>query len=760
MKESSSQPVPSKKQLVLLGGGHANIQLLKSMAINPISGMRVCLISDVPYAPYSGMLPGLLSGGYQPEQCHFDLRRLSYLAGAEFICAKAQSMNPNSARINFADRPPIAYDILSINIGATPLLPPSGLTSSLLPLKPIAELLTRWNVMMKSIEKRFLAGLPAPKIAIVGGGAAGCEVAAALQERVAKYWKNFQLDLWHKGDQLLPSFPRHASRLGEKMLRDSSVRIIFSSPVSDVRDKHLVLTSGETFAYDWIIWALGVKPPAFTQESGLELDEQGFIKVDRYLRCIDKDNVFCAGDVASFPISLKKAGVYAVRQGPILIKNIRAVYRGSRLKKYNPQKSILSLLRLGRGSIIFSKGLFSFSSPFLWNFKDRIDRNFMESWQNYKPGLKSLVISKRKLKLHESAKNRPNYGDFEQPLCGGCAAKISPSAVFNNQRGIENWGGIVAGDAGTFEVEKGLHLAESIDVIKDLGVDLHTFGRIAALHSMCDLIVSGVKPRSAQALIQLKRAADHLIKNDFEVIMNGILCELDNHQVKLTGGHSLIGQELFAGLSVCGFRTDSSNKDILIQAGDALVLSKPIGSGLLLAAQMQDLASGMYVHAMIKELLKPQLLFFDLYQKGLISAMTDISGFGLGIHGLRLLHRMAHNLRLGFRFDLKSIPYFNGVLDLVAKGVRSSLHQGNFDYFYQNNTCEIAQQLRSPKPAHNTPALQVMFDPQTAGPILAVVPSNAVNEVLLLLCENNLTKACQVGYVEQIKNNHYISFDT
>lgn len=359
------------KRLVLAGGGHAHVEVLRRLALAPEAGVETVLVSPVDHAGYSGMLPGYIAGRYRYNECHIDLRRLAAWAGCRFESRPAAALECSQREIRFADGATLPYDLLSIDIGSQPPAAP-GVAEHALPVKPLP---------------RFIAGIDkiaamqdGPRIAVVGGGAAGVEVCLALRARLSG--TSPRLLLLTSDDDILPGHNRMARALVNRRLRQFGVGLRAGTRVCAVSAEGLTLDQGEVIGAEAVIWATGAAPPPSLRSSGLATDAAGFVEVNRFLQSVSHAEVFAAGDAASMAGEPRpKSGVYAVRQGPPLAMNLVNALRGHPLVAYRPQKRTLALIATGDGTAVLSWGVFALQGEWVWRWKDRIDRKFMAKYR-------------------------------------------------------------------------------------------------------------------------------------------------------------------------------------------------------------------------------------------------------------------------------------------------------------------------------------------------------------------------------------------
>lgn len=366
------------KRLLLLGGGHSHVEVLRRFGLQARNDARIILISPDRYTPYSGMLPGFIAGHYGFHDCHIDLERVSGFAGAQFLQARAAGVDPARRMVLMAGGSALQYDIVSIDIGSVPStsgIP--GAAENTIAVKPAGNFLRAWN---------GLAGAAAhatQRIAVVGGGAAGVEILLSMQYRLAQTAPAGMLRflLVTDADRLLPGHAPAARTVFERVLRARNVNIHYRSRVARVEPGALVTADDQHIAADAIVWAAGAGAPPSLRNTGLVLDAAGFIAINAQLQSIAHPDVFAAGDCATIQGSHHpKSGVYAVRQGPLLAANLQRALAGKPLRTYRPQSRALALISTGDQFAVASYGSFALSGKWIWCWKDRIDRRFMAKY--------------------------------------------------------------------------------------------------------------------------------------------------------------------------------------------------------------------------------------------------------------------------------------------------------------------------------------------------------------------------------------------
>lgn len=365
------------KRLLLVGGGHSHVEVVRRFGIVPPPGTEVTLISSERHMPYSGMLPGHIAGHYGFHDMHVDLERLCRFAGIRFAVNEATGLDPIRRLLHCRDGGVAAFDILSLDIGSTPDVVPGAATYAI-SVKPVPRLLQAW-------ERILLAARQTPQsIVIVGGGAGGVELALAMEHRLRnERLRETTLAVVTDHQTLLPQHPPAAARLLERCLEHRAIALHRGSRVEAVEDGALLLQNGRRLAARWVVWATSASAQPWPASGGLETDARGFVMVDDTLRSTSHPCVFASGDCAHVAHrSLPKSGVYAVRQGPVLAENLKRAARGAGLERYHPQRRALALISTGDRHAVATWGRLAFSGQWVWRWKDRIDRRFMAAFRS------------------------------------------------------------------------------------------------------------------------------------------------------------------------------------------------------------------------------------------------------------------------------------------------------------------------------------------------------------------------------------------
>jgi selenide,water dikinase len=721
------QPLAAAHDLVLIGGGHAHVHVLKSFGMRPVPGVRVTLVSRDVETPYSGMLPGYVAGHYSFDECHIDLGRLVRFAGARMICDEVIGLDLRERFVLSRGHPPIRYDILSLDIGSAPRSDDvPGAARHATAVKPIDHFAVRWEALLARARE-----MPRLRLAIVGGGAGGVELALSAQHRLAQL-TTVEVTLVTR-DGLLPSHNGRVGRLLERILGERRITVLAGSAVVRVDPGALVCADGKRIEFEEALWVTEAGAAPWLAETGLPLTGRGFIAVDDTLRSIGDPRVFAAGDVATMIAHPReKAGVYAVRQGPPLAANLRRALAGKPLRRAVPQRRGLALIGTGDQHAVASRGPFAADGQRLWQLKDWIDRRWM----------------RRYCELPEML---PEPG--EDPMrCGGCAAKV-PAAVLGRVMGRlqpETSNAVMIGldspdDAALISFPGAPPLLQTVDFFRAMVDDPYLFGRIAATHALGDIYAMGGTPETALAIATLPPARPPLVEHDLFHILRGGLDVLEPAGAVLVGGHSAEGAELALGFAVTGRpRPGKLLRKAGLREGDRLILTKPLGTGVILAAAGRGLVSSRVVDAVIATMVQSAAPAASCLLAHRATACTDVTGFGLLGHLVEMLRASGKDAVL----DPEAIPALEGALPLLARGITSSLHA--------DNIVALAA-LGEPEQMHEIAPL--LIDPQTAGGLLAGVPAEHAIACLAQLRELGY-RAAVIGRVSALSGSEpRVQFD-
>ena len=723
MRSSQGNIISSFLDLVLVGGGHAHVQILKSFGMKPEAGVRLTLITDVLNTPYSGMLPGHIEGIWSDQDIHINLVKLARFAGARLIHQPVKFINTDIKTIYLNNNIKFKYDVLSVNCGAAPDL------SSI----PGAE---RYAVAVKPISL-FLDKLPSAEaisgpVCVIGAGAAGAELTLAFRQ---KYGASADIHLIGRSARILPMRSPRASQLLTRALTQNNIKLHLGKAVTRITAKNIQLVGNGKLAYSHLFLVTSAHPADWLSRLPVTKDADGYIQVSNSLQSVSDEHIFAAGDIASIlSYPREKAGVFAVRAGPVLCHNLRAFIRGEELRSWQPQREYLALIGLGNGKALASWGRFSSAGRFWWRLKSLIDHRFMKKFSALPK------MSEQATPVPVLAKQMGRVSEAPDAMfCTACGAKTGADtlkAALQSACEMAADAGadpdylphqMITTDQAEIRVPSGTNcLSQSVDYISQHISDPFCFGRIAALHALSDIFVAGHQPLSALAMAILQRDHKDLQEDDLAQMLAGSFIELSRHQTKLIGGHTSIAEHAGLGFAITGIPTKHDAQDEPdIKSGTAfdLLLTKPLGTGVILAAEMRQLCPADSYESAVRVMLQSNFQAAQKIGQYPQAVMTDVTGFGLARHALNLAQRLS---AVGVTLFPEACPFITGALSLTAKGVQSSAFTAN-----KHSLANGALDLHSP-------SAKLMFDPQTSGGILAAVPRTKTRSCLQRLH--------QVGY--------------
>ena len=763
---------PIVKDLVLVGGGHSHVIVLKRFGMKPMPGVRVTLICRDVETPYSGMLPGHIAGHYTHDDIHIDLGPLTRFANARFYHDEVIGLDPVERRVICRNRPPVRYDVLSVDIGSAPRTHDvPGAESTGVPVKPIGNFVAQWSELVERV-----LGTDAPlRIGVVGAGVGGVEMVLAMQHgfrtRLRKAGDDpdrVSFDLFTSGAEVLPRNPPRVAAAFARVLAERGVRVHLNSRIERaspgaataagvVRGAQCAAGSGAArpfdrqgtsriaaiagqaqdpgngpaceaglpavlhaadgavYELDEVLWVTQAGAQLWLTDSGLSTDEDGFVAVRPTLESISHPGIFAAGDCAAvLEHPREKAGVFAVRQGPPLAENLRRALRGIALKPFAPQRRYLSLISTGdRRAVATRGGPIVLDGEWVWRWKDWIDRRFMrkfadlpEMGDDEKLDLASGLAGDDAIKELSAIAMR----------CGGCGAKVGATVLGRVMNEIEPVArdDVLIGladpdDAAVVETPPGKVMVHTVDSFRAMIDDPYLFGRIAANHSLGDIFAMGGEPQTALAIATLPYGIESQVEDTLSQMMAGATEVLREAGAALVGGHTSEGAELALGFAVSGL---IDREKILrkggMRPGDRLLVTKPLGTGALFAANMRHKARGAWITAALDSMQLSNHAGARCLHRRNSSACTDVTGFGLLGHLVEMIRASEVEVEL----ELGAIPILPGALDTVAAGITSSLQPQNL---------RLRRAVRDHDRVADDPRWPLLFDPQTAGGLLASV---------------------------------------
>lgn len=696
-------PLPVTRELVLVGGGHTHALFLKRWAMKPLAGVQVTLVNPDVTAPYTGMLPGFVAGHYERSELDIDLVRLTRQAGARLIMDTVTGFDHKTRKVFFRHRPPVFYDLICFDIGISGALPEiRGYSDHVHSAKPMADFASAFEAFLEKLRDPG----PPPNIVVIGGGLAGVELALALSRRLSVLGRgDGTVTILEKGDQALSGVGAGSRSNLMKALSESNIVVRTGIRIRTIERDHLILEDRDgKLSFDFAVGAAGGRPYQWLAETELDL-EQGFIRVGPTLASTNIGDVFAVGDCAHMSWAPRpKAGVFAVRQAPVLFHNVRASLSGGIPRHYRPQKSYLKLISTGGRSAVADKFGVALSGRAVWHLKNRIDRAFMAHLNTPvsmpAPALpKTVAAGVRDLVVERS------------PHCGGCGAKVAQTPLVTGlSQACEDTlpqQDVRRDDAAFIERERGFDLLTT-DHLRAFTLDPYLLARVAAVHAMGDVWAMGGRPHKVLASLIVPPLSEEKQVNFISEIMAGAEAAFQPCGTEIVGGHTMIGAELSVGFSVLGHTDRSPIRLGGGQPGDALILTKPIGTGTIMAAEMRQAAEGRHYRNMLDNMVRPQQRAADILSR-VATAMTDVTGFGLAGHLMNMLSAAS----VAADIFWTRVPLLAGAIELHSKGIRSSLWAANAG-------------LAGVQDVDERGAQGLLFDPQTSGGLLASVPEAAM----------------------------------
>ena len=735
---------PVLKDVVLLGAGHSHVTVLRMFGMKPIPGVRLTLISREVHTPYSGMLPGLIAGHYGFDDAHIDTGPLARFAGARLYQDEVVDLDLAGRRVICRSRPPVPYDLLSLNIGSTPnTAGVPGASEHAIPVKPIDGFLRRFE----ALQTRVLARKGRAAVALVGACAGGVELLLAVEHRLRHAMRDGGFDasglsfvLVSDVPNILPSFPAAFRARFHSILAARGIAVVTGAPVTAVETGRLMLAGYGPLAADEILWTTQAAPARWLAKAGLPLDPRGFLKVDSMLRVIGQDDVFAAGDTIAFSDrELPKSGVYAVRAGPALADNIRRTLTGRSLRRFKPQREALYLVSTGERHAVGTRNGVVVEGAWVWRWKDWIDRRFMRKYNDL-PEMKVAPAALPPLADREALKEISAIA----MRCGGCGAKVGATVLTRALAGLipAARADVVVGldapdDAALVDVGGEKLSLQTVDYFRAIVDDPYTLGKIAANHALGDVYAMGGEPQTALAIATVPYGLESKVEADLSAMITGANEVLREARCALVGGHTSEGAELALGFAVNGLVPAAAalRKDGLTP-GDGLILTKPLGTGTLLAADMRGRAKARWVMAAIAHMIQSNGKAAEIFRRYGVHAATDVTGFGLIGH----LIEMVRASNVDATLDIDRVPLLDGARETVALGIFSSLQPQNV---------RLRRAIRDLAAAGQHPLYPLLFDPQTSGGLLAAVPLAEAERCVAALRAAGYAGADLIGFVTE-----------
>ena len=691
-----------KKDLVLLGAGHSNIEVIRYLGKQKLKGLRITLVSNDTYTTYSGMVPGYIEGKYNWNEINIDLIKLCYKNNIKIVIAEVSRISGKQNKVFLKKRPPIEFDILSVNLGIRSNTEDIiGAEKYALPLKPISQV----NKTLKSILNN-----KSKNIAIIGAGAAGVEVSLALNKRFKEMNIKKNIILISKNILLMNNYSFNVSKIVEKELTNNNIKLLCDSKVTKIKKDYIEINNTKKILTSCSILATNAASLDILKKSDLKLSKNRFISVSPSLQSLNHNNIFASGDNADIEnYKLVKAGIFAVKQAKVLKINLKKFFLQKPLEYYYPQKSYLSLIGITNERAIANKSIITLKGMLFWKLKKYIDKKFINKYSYIKTE-----------KIRSSNQTESIEPIDHKMQCDGCGSKVPQYIIKDIFASNLKFGSY---DADMISDTK--NLLHTVDIITSLIDDQYLMGRIAAKHSLNDLYAANSFPLSIQMIIGITKSLSTIQKRDIYQIKEGALSVFNELNIPINGGHtySIDEEKNTIGFSLVGKRNKKINNFTNNRGKQKIYMTGKIGTALVMAALKQNIISGKYYKEVITVMTKSNLSVYKFFKRNNISNITDISGFGLALHLNNLLIRNK-NFK-GANIYLDKILILEGAKKAIKNNIKSSLADSNKSSL--NNNLEVKTK--------NKTFLNILFDPQTAGGFLFITSDK---NIILDLRKNNI----------------------
>ena len=653
------------------------------------------------------MVPGLIAGVYQPEELTIDLRSLADQAGVAFIDAEITDIDLYKKILHCHKRNPIKFNYLSLNIGAFGN-PNQKLGPEQAMIKPLHE-----SLALISQNDFYSHDAEHQEFSIVGSGLASIEVSIALRNR------------WPKRKLTLHAQTKKISEQIKETLQEQNIKIISTIDNTTIEGPALFCTG--SFGPEWI------------KKIGLKVNRNGRIQTKSTLQTLDYPYIFASGDCGVIQNKERHAsGVWAVRAAPILAINLENIIRSKPLRKWRPQKRAIQLIGKIQGINIAQQAWIQYGryeiGPYhwAWKWKRFIDKRFIE-----------MFHMKKAMGVHSESMD-----------CRGCAAKLAAEPLRNALKDA-TLGSLGNSPEDAVTLDK--NWLQSVDGFPALISDPWLNARITTLHACSDIWACGATVASIQALITLPNIQAKLQESLLKQILSGINGAIKEQKAKVLGGHTLVSRDpapnpatMGIQISLCVNGKQHPALDIWhkggLQSGDVLLLSKPIGTGVLFAAAMQNATRATHLDKALALMstsqhhLVDQLRKLEMKHPRSIHACTDVTGFGLMGHLSEMLQASNHVRRA--HINLAKVPALEGAINLLKQGYTSSLAPSNRQFWNLLNstqnqpprvTLEIPKESTKDKKDHKA-RLELIVDPQTCGPLMLACSPEIAKQIIQENC--------------------------
>jgi len=537
--------------------------------------------------------------------------------------------------------------------------------------------------------------------------------------------------------------------------------------VASVTSDGVLAHDGREVVLDEVVWCTAASAPPWVKAASLATDERGFVATNQSLQSVSHPFVFATGDIGTQQKTPNaKAGVFAVRQAPVLCANLQRIALGQTLRNFVPQQHFLSLMATGAQHAIASWGPITLRGRWVWRWKDWIDRRFMQRFFDLptkiamtprvalslpRRALRDLISQhdKHRSESHGALANAelscrsdsvsPVTAALLQP-CSGCGAKVSSEILDQvldelqttpNPRLADVHGLDARDDVSVFKFD-GAAVAQSVDQLREIITDPYIFGEVAAKHALSDIFTAASSPHSAQVLATVAFADPSIVRRDLSQLMHGVVKALAEAGCVLLGGHSNEGAECQLGL-VINAVVPGLPEQPMVEVGDSLLLTQPLGVGVLFAARMQGYAAGVDIRSATQAMLQSNQQAAEILRRHGARCITDVTGFGLIGH----LQRLLRGMPLRGHLNVATVPLLPGVQALASRGFCSTLWPHNL-------AAAAAVGVRGLDQLSQADRI-VLADPQTSGGLLAVLPTEARTNCLQELQTAGYRQASVIG---------------
>ena len=683
-------------QLVLIGAGHANIQVLKKLCMYKYSGLHTILISDGIDAIYSGMTPGFIQKQYTREEISINLQRLCLNAGVTFINDKVTGLDAENQTITLSRSPKIEYDYLSINCGSISKLSDIEIRDSknTISAKPISSLVEKIKFLDERVEKSQLKFA----ISIIGAGVAAFELALSLKQR---YQDKALIKI--VGSSILKEANiNNFTRLSLIKSCQNNIEVI-QSRIKVINIDDLETVDGQKIVSSFNIICSGADTENWLKAANFQLSQSNFLIANQNLLSSSYNNVFLSGDLVDIKNFLRpKSGVMAVRQGEILKENIFLKIQNKPLKKIFPQKNWLYLVTTKKKTAVLNYYFLSFQGRWCWLLKNWIDKKFMKRFIFNDPNMKE----KKQFNLDEELLKQKKI-----MYCQGCGSKVSKNNLVEYLNSFNAGSDLPDSSFVDLKTEK---IIQTIDLIKHFSsFSPFEFGRISYFHSQNDILAGGGKVHSLSISVGIPFSKNKVEKFFLRHFIEGIKQEATSDNATIAAGHSYQTEEPATTITMNGV-TNSVLSKSNAKLDDLIYLSKPLGTGYLLAANYKNtnLLNSQDIEKLFFWISMSNKKASNIALANSCNVMTDISGFGLASH----LGDICLGSKLGAELTLSEEILMNKNIEIL-KYFKSTGFDNNFNAMKEHVMISNSNNFEN-----------ILYDPQTNGPMLMLInPSQRLN---------------------------------